>query len=388
MADYYELLNISRDADPEQIKKAYRKLAMEYHPDRNNGSTEAEERFKELSEAYETLKDPQRRAAYDRYGKEGVRGQGAAGGPFHGGFDLHDAIETFMRDFGGGGGFDDIFSGRRPGGRRRRAAGEPLRIRLPLTLEEVVLGATKTVRLGILETCGSCEGSGSAEAGASEVCPTCKGGGEERVVQRSVFGQFVSVTTCRSCGGEGTIIRKPCPTCHGEGRVRKEQEIPVEVPPGVTSENYITLRGKGNAGIRGGPPGDVMVLLEVQEDSRFVREGSHLVTEVVITLAQAALGDEVEAPTVTGSIQVEVPPGTQSGQAIRIRGEGVPELQGSGRGDLFVRVRVWTPTKISREQRMILEKLRDAEDPAPNEVDDSAEVPRGFWSKVREAFTG
>jgi molecular chaperone DnaJ len=388
MADYYELLNVPRDATSEQIKKAYRKLAMEYHPDRNNGSTEAEMRFKELSEAYETLRDPQKRAAYDRYGKEGVRGQGSAGGPFHGGFDLHDAIETFMRDFGGGGGFEDIFGGRRQGGRRRRTTGEPLRIRLPLTLEEVVLGATKTVRLGILEVCPTCEGSGSADRGEAQVCPTCNGGGEERIVQRSVFGQFVSVTTCRSCGGEGTVIRNPCRTCNGEGRVREEREVPVEVPAGVTSENFITLRGKGNAGIRGGSRGDIMVLLEVQEDPRFSREGSHLVTEVVVTLAQAALGDEVEAPTVTGSIQVEVPAGTQSGQAIRIRGEGVPELHGGERGDLFVRIRVWTPTKLSKEQRHLLEQLRAAEDPAPTEVDDSEEVPRGFWSKVREAFTG
>lgn len=388
MADYYELLNVPRDATDEQIKKAYRKLAMEYHPDRNNGSSEAAERFKELSEAYETLRDPQKRAAYDRYGKEGVRGQGGAGGPFHGGFDLHDAIETFMRDFGGGGGFEEIFGGRRQGGRRRRSSGETLRIRLPLTLEEVVLGATRTVRLGILETCSTCEGSGSADRGGAQTCPTCQGAGEERIVQRSVFGQFVSVATCRSCGGEGTVIRNPCKSCNGEGRLREEREIPVEVPAGVTSENFITLRGKGNAGIRGGPRGDIMVLLEVQEDPRFTREGSHLMTEVIVTLAQAALGDEVEAPTVTGSIRVEVPAGTQSGQSIRVRGEGVPDLQGGGRGDLFVRVRVWTPTKLSREQRQLLEKLRAVEDPAPTEVDDSAEVPRGFWSKVREAFTG
>jgi molecular chaperone DnaJ len=293
-----------------------------------------------------------------------------------------------MRDFGGGGGFEDIFGGRRQGGPRRRSAGETLRIRLPITLEEVVLGATKTVRLGILEVCGTCEGTGSADRGGAQTCTSCNGSGEERVVQRSVFGQFVSVATCRSCGGEGTVIKNPCRTCHGEGRAREEREIPVEVPAGVTSENYITLRGKGNSGIRGGPRGDVMVLLEVQEDPRFVREGSHLVTEVVITLAQAALGDEVEAPTVTGSIQVEVPAGTQSGQAIRIRGEGVPELQGSGRGDLFVRVRVWTPTRLTKEQRQLMEKVRETEEPAPSEVDDSAEVPRGFWSKVREAFTG
>jgi molecular chaperone DnaJ len=389
MSDYYELLGVSRDADAEQIKKAYRKAAMQYHPDRNNGSAEAEQKFKEVSEAYEALRDPQKRAAYDRYGKQGVPGAGA-GGPFQG-FDIHDAIEIFMRDFGGAGGFEEIFGGRAGGGRRSRGSarrkGESLRVRLPLTLKEVVRGATRTIRVALLDPCEDCTGTGAADGAQPAVCPRCGGRGEERVAQRSVFGQFVSVTTCGGCGGEGRIIERPCPTCHGEGRSRSEREIEVEVPPGVTSENFITLRGKGNAGPRGGPRGDIMVLLEVEEDPRFVREGSHLMTEVVVTFSQAALGDEVEVPTVDGTARVKIPAGIQTGQALRLRGEGVPELEGRGRGDLLVRVRVWTPTSLTDEQEELLRRLGELEDSPPERVEDAGAEKRGFWSRVREVFT-
>lgn len=385
MADYYDILGVPRDADPEQIKKAYRRLAMEHHPDRNAGVPEAEARFKELSEAYDVLKDPQRRAAYDRFGKEGVRGTGS-GDPFQGGFDLHDAIEIFMRDFGGVGGFDELFGGRRRAGRRRSAPGEALRVRLRVPLKEVIGGATKRIRIAVLEPCDSCGGTGSGDERGPEICPTCEGRGEERIAQRSVFGQFVSVATCRSCGGEGAVIRVPCPACHGEGRARKEKEIEVEVPAGVTSENYITLRGRGNVGPRGGPRGDVMVLLEVEEDERFRREGRHLIVDVAITFAQAALGAEIEVPTVEGSISIEVPAGIQSGQVVRVRGRGFPDLDGGRRGELIVRVRVWTPTELSSEQRSLLSELGEVEDPAPERVDEREGEAGGFWSKVREVF--
>ncbi len=386
MADYYETLGVSRDADAEQIKKAYRKLAMKYHPDRNQGSADAEARFKEISAAYEVLKDPQQRAAYDRYGEQGLRGGGA--GPFGGGFDLHDAIEIFMRDFGGAGGFEDLFGGgaraqRRGGGRRK---GESVRVRLPLTLKEVVTGATKRLRVAVLDPCSDCDGTGAAEGSTPTTCGQCGGSGQERVAQRSVFGQFVSVTTCRACGGEGTTIRTPCGTCHGEGRVRVQREVEVEVPAGVSSENFITLRGKGNAGSRGAPSGDIMVLLEVEDDPRFTRQDNHLITDLPITFCQAALGDEVEVETVTGKARVAVPAGTQSGQALRLRGEGIPDLNGRGRGDLLIRVRVWTPTELSREQEELFRRLRDVEDDAPTQVEEAGER-KGFWSRVKEAFT-
>jgi molecular chaperone DnaJ len=360
---------------------------MEHHPDRNAGSPEAEARFKELSEAYEVLKDPNRRAAYDRFGQEGLRGGGSGG--FQGGFDLHDAIEIFMRDFGGGGGggFEDLFGRRRSGGWRRSGTGETLRVRLPISLKDVVSGANKTIRIGLLDPCEQCGGSGSGDEGGAETCATCEGRGEERIAQRSVFGQFVSVATCRTCGGEGTVVRSPCSKCHGEGRVRSETEVEVEVPPGVTSENYITLRGRGNIGPRGGPRGDIMVLLEVEEDERFRREGNHLIVDSVVTFAQAALGAEVTVPTVEGSLPFEVPAGIQSGQVVRVRGHGFPDLDGGRRGDLMVRVRIWTPTDISAEERALLTQLREVEEPAPARVDDRDGGSGGFWSKVREAFS-
>ncbi len=387
MADYYETLGVPRSADADQIKKAYRRLAMDYHPDRNRGSPEAEERFKQLSEAYEVLRDRERRAAYDRYGKDGLRGAGA-GGPFQGGFDLHDAIEIFMRDFGGAG-FEEIFGGRRRrSAPRTRMAGETVRVRLPVTLKEVVHGSTKRLRLALLEPCGTCGGSGSADPQGAATCPTCGGSGEERIAQRSVFGQFVSVTTCRTCRGEGRVIRAPCAVCYGEGRVRAEGEVEIQVPAGVSSENFITLRGRGNVGPRGGPRGDVIALLEVEEDDRFVRDGTDLVTERVVTFAEAALGGEIEVPTVEGSGTIGVPPGVQSGQFIRVKGEGVPELHGSTRGDLVVRLRVWTPTQLSREQKEALERMRAVEDRPPEKVEPAEGASQGFWSKVRGAFTG
>ena len=386
MEDYYDALGVARDADEDQIKKAYRKLAMDHHPDRNRGSAEAEARFKELSEAYGVLKDPQRRAAYDRFGKEGVRGAGS-GDPFQGGFDLHDAIEIFMRDFGGGGGFEELFGRRRGGGGRRSGGGESIRVRLPVSLTEVIEGANKRIRIALLENCDACEGTGSGDEGGPKTCTTCDGRGEERIAQRSVFGQFVSLTTCRTCGGEGSVIRTPCSECHGEGRVREEKEIEVEVPAGVTSENYITLRGKGNVGPRGGSRGDVIVLLEVEESERFRREGKHLIIDAAVTLAQAALGAEIQVAAVDGVIQVEVPAGIQSGQGIRVPGRGFPELNGGRRGDLVVRVHLWTPTELSSEQRDLLAQLQEIEAPAPERIEERGGSAGGFWSRVREAFS-
>jgi molecular chaperone DnaJ len=220
-----------------------------------------------------------------------------------------------------------------------------------------------------------------------QTCSTCGGRGEEHVAQRSVFGQFVSVTTCRTCGGGGTVIRNPCPTCHGEGRIRDQKKIEVEVPPGVTSENYITLRGRGNVGPRGGPRGDIVVLLEVESDERFQREGRHLVVDAVVTFAQAALGAEIEIPTVEGPETLTIPAGIQSGHAVRLKGRGFPELNGSRRGDLVARIRVWTPTELSEEQKKLFAQVGELEAPPPKKVDEAGVGSGGFWSKVKEAFT-
>ena len=379
MSDYYSLLRIPRTAGQDEIKKAYRKVALEYHPDRNAGSTEAEERFKEVTEAYEVLRDPDKRARYDRYGKEGLRGQSGFGG----GIDFSDALEVFMRDFGGFGGLEGLFGTRRRGNRPTR--GKSLRIRLPLSLKDVRDGAGRKVRVSVLDTCESCTGTGVKDGARPLTCPNCNGAGEERRVERSVFGQFVSVTPCRRCAGEGTIISESCHRCRSDGRVRAEREIAVDIPAGVSSENYITLRGEGNVGPRGGPRGDIVVLLEVKEDDRFVRQGNHLILEVPLTFSQAALGSRITVPTVDGSTWVDVPAGIQSGEVIRIEGEGVPELNGRGQGDLLVRFVVWVPTRLSTEQETLLRKLRRIEDAPPEKIERGQR--RGFWSKVKEVLS-
>ncbi len=385
MSDFYQRLDLSRDADAEAIKKAYRKLALKYHPDRNDGDKAAEEKFKEITEAYEVLRDPAKRQMYDRYGEQGLKGHPGAGpGP---GFDFSDAIEVFMRDFGGFGGLGDLFGQQRSRGQRSGPRkGQSLKIRLPLTLPEVVTGVTRTVKVGVLDVCDTCGGSGAAPGTIPVTCPTCGGAGEERVVMQGLMGRMVSVQPCRRCGGEGRLIEEPCTRCNGDGRVRSEKEIKVEVPPGVTSENYITLRGEGSIGARGGPRGDVIVLLDVEDDPRFVRQGADLITELPITFTQAALGDDVRVAGVQDQVKLSIPAGIQGGTVLRVRGQGLPHLQESARGDLLVRVAVFTPRNLSARQREIFEDLREVEEAAPERIQD--DEGRGFWSRVKEAFTG
>ena len=383
MSDYYNLLGVSRDAGTNEIKKAYRKLALEYHPDRNKGSKDAEERFKEVTQAYEVLKDSEKRAAYDRYGEQGLRG-GRAGAP---GFDFSDAIEVFMRDFGGVGGLEDLFG--MSGARARRSSaqkGQTVRIRMSITLLEVCRGVTKSVRVALLDNCHECDGTGAERGTAPVTCSLCDGSGEERLVQRSVFGQFVSVQPCRSCHGEGRVVERACSTCHGEGRLRSEKDIEVEVPAGVTEENFLTLRGRGSIGPRSGTRGDVVVLLEVEDDPRFVRDGPNLLHELPITFAQASLGAEVDVPTIDGTARVVIPPGIQSGELIKLSGLGVPELNSSSRGDQLIRVLVWTPDELTSDQERLLRSLLEVESPPPEKIRRGSH--KGFWSRVKEAFTG
>lgn len=384
MRDYYEILDVARDADGETIKRAYRKLALEHHPDRNAGDKDSEDKFKEATEAYEVLRDEQKRAVYDRYGHAGLKSSpgGARSGGF-GGFGFEDALNVFMRDFGGFGGMEDLFGGggrRRQGGNRR---GEDTRLRLPLTLEEVATGVKRTIRVSLLDPCGTCDGTGSSSPGDTAICPTCQGAGEVRRVQRSVFGQFVSASVCPTCGGEGREIKDPCTACRGEGRQRTEHTIEVEVPAGVSSDNYITLRGQGNVGPRGGQRGDILVILEVEEDARFVRDAEDLTHHLPVSFSQAALGAEVEVPTVYGSETLEIPAGIQSGEVITLRGKGLPRLGGGGRGDQHVRVQLWTPDELTPDQEALFEQLAEIE--GTPTLGDRARS--GFWNKVREAFS-
>ena len=378
--DFYEVLGVAANASEDDIKKAYRRLAMEYHPDRNDGDKEAEERFKEITEAYEVLRDPEKRARYDRFGMAGIKGGGGGGFGFHP-FDLSEALNVFMRDFGGLGGFESIFGNMRRSGRTKRR-GQDVRITVRLTLAEVATGASKTVKLKILEPCDECDGSGSAEGAQPVKCTTCAGQGEVKRATQSFFGSFVSVSPCPTCNGEGTLIRTPCQKCRGDGRVRVDKTIDVEIPAGVSANNYLTLRGQGAAGPRNGPPGDLIVALEVEEDERFERRGDDLIYDLPVSFSQAALGEQFSVPVPTGEIPVRVPPGTQSGSVITLPGHGLPNLGTGVKGNLYVRVNVWTPTNLTDELRDLFQKLATVEGEPPGKES----LGRKFWNKMKEVL--
>jgi molecular chaperone DnaJ len=378
--DFYDVLGVQRAASEAEIKKAYRKLAMECHPDRNNGDKAAEERFKLVTEAYEVLRDPEKRAAYDRYGHQAPRGAGFSS--MH--FDLSEALMVFMRDFGLGGGgpfsgFDNLFGGGPQ--RRERRRGHDIKVGLKLTLAEVATGTTKTMRIKSLESCPACSGSGAKPGTQPLQCGTCGGGGEVRRQAQSLFGQFLTVSPCPTCGGEGTVIHNPCERCGGDGRVKGEKTIQIDVPAGVADHHYLTLRGQGVPGPRNGPRGDLIAVLDIKEDPRFERHGDDLVYDLGITFTQAALGADVQVPTPYGQAKLRVEPGTQTGMAYRLRNKGLPRLGEAGHGDLHVRVHVWTPNKLTAEQHQLLEKLAEIEDPVPEESGGS-----NFWDTVRRVL--
>jgi molecular chaperone DnaJ len=351
---------------------------MQYHPDRNNGAREAEEKFKEITEAYDVLRDANKRAAYDRYGEAGLRGAG--GGGFHH-VDLAEALNIFMHDLGGMQGLGDLFGG---GGRRGNAgqprAGADLRVDVPLTLAEVATGVEKKVTVKLLNPCDVCQGTGGEPGTSVTTCPTCRGAGEVRRAQQSFFGSVVSVSVCTTCAGEGKVIASPCKKCRGEGRVRAEEVVNIRIPAGVATGQYMTLRGVGNAGPRSGPRGDILVVFEVEEDERFERDGEDLYTEVLVTYAQLALGADVDVPTVTGSVNLRVPAGTQSGQVLHLRGRGLPLVNASGTGDLHVRLQLWTPESMQDEEVKLIRRLAEIRPKAP------AKREKGFWSKVKESL--
>lgn len=383
--DYYDLLGVKRDADEAEIKKAYRRLAMQYHPDRVAAGEKqaAEAKFKEITEAYEVLRDAEKRAVYDRYGAAGLR-RGAGGGASDFGFahfDLADALNIFMRDFGGLGGFDAFFGGGERA-RQEQRRGQDLKVTLKLDLAEVASGTTKRVKVRTYERCATCSGSGAAPGSHATVCGTCAGSGEVRRAARSMFGQFVSVSPCPTCAGEGTVVREPCPKCQGDGRVRAEKTIEINVPAGVADHHYLTMRGAGIPGTRNGPAGDLIAVLDIAEDSRFERHGDDLIYDLPLTFAQAALGAELEVPTPYGGATLKIQAGTQTGMTYRLRGKGLPRVGEGGRGDLHVRVHVWTPTKLTAEQRALLEQLAKVEgSPATDE-----HAGKRFWEQLRQAF--
>lgn len=375
MADYYATLGVEKTASDDELKKAYRRLAMQYHPDKNGGAKEAEEKFKEITEAYDVLRDAPKRAAYDRYGEAGLRGGGPNAGYQH--VDLSEALNIFMRDFGFGA--SDMFGGRGGSGGARQ--GGDIKIGVPLTLAEVATGIDRNITMKVLDTCDICTGSGAEAGSTPQRCATCGGTGEVRRAQRSFFGQFVSVAACPTCHGEGTVVASPCRKCKGDGRMRVEKSIHVRIPAGVATGQYMTLRGVGNVGSRGGGKGDVLVVFEVEDNPRFERDDEDLFTEVLVTYPQLVMGVELTVPGVVGNeFKVKVPAGTQSGHLFYLRGKGLPRVNASGTGDMHVRVQVWTPTTVSDEEKKLLKRLGELHGNAPTERNKS------FWSRMKEAL--
>ncbi|GAW93450.1 molecular chaperone DnaJ [Calderihabitans maritimus] len=379
--DYYEVLGVSRNASQEEIKKAYRRLARKYHPDVNPGDKEAEAKFKEVKEAYEVLSDPEKRARYDQFGHAGTEG-GANGFGGFGGFE----------GFGGGadfGGFDDIFDmffGRGFGTRSRRKApqkGADLEVEMEISFEEAAFGTEKDVEVPRRETCPACHGSG-AEPGTTPLrCKACNGTGQIRVSQQTPFGHFESIRTCHQCHGQGTVITTPCRRCGGEGQIRRTRKIQVKIPPGVDTGNRLRVAGEGEAGVYGGPPGDLYVYIKVKPHEIFTRDGYDIYCEVPISFAQAALGDEIEVPTLNGKAKLKIPEGTQSGTTFRLKGRGIPYVRGGGRGDQHVKVQVVTPVNLTEKQKELLRQLE-----ASLSGKNLQGRERGFFEKVRDAFMG
>ncbi len=357
--DYYEVLGVEKSSDEATIKKAYRKLAMQFHPDKNPDNKEAEEKFKEASEAYEILSDPDKRQRYDQYGHAGVEGQFGGGG-FN--WDNFSHFEDISDLFGGGGFssiFDTIFGGGFGGGGRGRSSnrGEDLQIELSLSLKEIAGGAEKKIKIGVKTPCESCNGTGSAD-GNTETCTQCHGTGQVRRVVQSLFGQMQTASECPSCRGEGKIVKNKCTKCYGEGRIGKVQELNVKIPAGVEEGQYIRLRGQGNVGARGGARGDILVMIHEKQDDVFERSGNDIVLELPISVSQAVLGDEVIVPTISGSAKMKIPAGSQSGRIFRLKGQGIQGLNSYSKGDQLVKLMVVIPNKLSKEETELYTQLK------------------------------
>ena len=368
--DYYEVLGVEKTASADEIKKAYRKKAIQYHPDKNPGDKEAEEKFKEAAEAYEVLSDPQKRQRYDQFG---MAGMGGAGGWSGGGMSMEDIFSHFGDIFEGAG-FDlgDIGNmfmggGRQRGPRVRR--GSDLRGRVSLTLEEIAKGCEKKIKVRRLVECPDCHGSGSAD-GQTETCPTCKGTGRVTRTQRGIFGMMQVQSECETCGGEGRIIKKKCPKCGGQGVVREEEIITVPIPAGVMAGMQITVPGKGNAAPRGGVPGDLLVLIEEEEHKDFIRQESDIIYNLLLDMPTAVLGGQVQIPTLSGDVKITITPGTQPGKVLRMRGKGLPRIDQYGRrygeGDLLINVGVYIPEKLDKDERKLIEQLQNSPNIAPS----------------------
>lgn len=370
LRDYYEILEVEKGATGDEIKRAYRKLAKKYHPDLNPNDSEAEKNFKEVNAAYEVLSDDNKRARYDRFGHEGVNGQGGAGG--FGGFG--DIFEDIFDIFGGG------FGGQSQYKRTGPQRGSDLRYNLTIEFEEAIFGVEKEIKIRRTESCSTCQGTGAKAGTHKETCSRCHGSGQVRYSQQSPFGQIVRTATCDQCGGTGEVIKEKCPSCYGSGTEVKEKKLKVKVPAGVNDDSIISIRGEGEGGLRGGPSGDLYIYISVKEDELFVREGNNIFLNIPISFTEAALGAEIEVPTLEGSEKYNIPEGTQTGTQFRMKGKGVPHLRSSGRGDLYFTVDIQVPTKLTEKQKDLLKEF------AIEHGEEVKKQKKSFFDKVKDTF--
>ena len=382
--DYYEILGVSKTASADEIKKAYRKVAMQFHPDRNPGDKAAEEKFKEAAEAYEVLSDADKRAQYDRYGHAGLNnGRGGFGG---GSGNMDDIFSQFGDIFG-----DDVFGsffgggGRRGGGgaRSRGVRGSNLRVKIKLNYEEIAKGVTKNIRVKKYVGCTTCGGSGAKDKGSIQTCGTCGGSGQVRRVSNTFLGQMQTVTTCPTCNGEGTTVTAKCNSCKGEGRVYGEETVTIDIPAGVQEGMQLSVGGRGNAGERGGPNGDLIVLVEEEQHEELHRDGLNVAFELYISFTDAVFGTQLEVPTIDGKAKIKIPAGTQSGKIFRLKGKGFPGVNSYEKGDQLIHVNVWTPQHLTAEEKTMLDKLNAS----PNFQPKPDKNERGFFDRVREMFS-
>lgn len=382
--DYYEILGVSKSASADEIKKAYRKVAMQFHPDRNPGDKSAEEKFKEAAEAYEILSDVDKRAKYDRFGHQAFGPGMGGGGDFGGGMNMDDIFSQFGDIFG-----DDVFGsffgggGRSRTSRARGARGSNLRVKLKLNFEEMAKGVTKNIKVKKYVTCNVCDGSGAKDKGSVQTCSTYGGSGQVRKVTNTFLGQMQTVTTCPTCNGEGSIVTAKCGNCKGEGRVYSEETVGIDIPAGVQEGMQLSLSGKGNAGERGGAPGDLLILIEEEAHKELHRDGLNVAYELHISFPEAVFGTNIEVPTIDGRAKIRIPPGTQSGKIFRLKGKGFPEVNGYQKGDQLIHVNVWTPQHLTAEEREMMEHLMNS----PNFTPQPGKSEKSFFEKVKEVFS-
>ena len=382
--DYYEVLEVAKNATPEEIKKAYRKKAIQYHPDKNPGDKEAEEKFKEAAEAYEVLSNPDKRARYDQFGHAGMGGASGFGGA--GGFSMEDIFSRFGDVFEGafGGGFSSFFGGgSRGGGRRPVNRGTNLRVTVKLTLEEIANGTTKKIKVKKYVPCSACHGTGEKDGNSSSTCPTCNGRGVQTRVMHTMLGQMQTSSTCSTCGGSGKVIKDKCTSCYGEGIVSGEETIELKIPAGVYEGMQLSMDGKGNAARHGGVNGDLLIAIQEVEHPELKRDGIDLIYNLYIGIPDAILGCSAEIPTIGSKVKIKVEPGTQSGKILRLKGKGLPDINGYGHGDLLVRINVFIPNDVSKDDKKLLEQMRESESFNPQ-----SKRNESFFAKLKNMFRG